>query len=77
MPMTNWKKQSARVVALLVLGVLAGCHRTGSGATDPPDWYCEAFRPISWSSMDSEETILQVTGHNAVWVSLCRDRPGR
>jgi len=28
-------------------------------------------KPISWSVEDTDRTIADVKGHNAVWVELC------
>lgn len=47
----------------------------GSGAIEPiqgADTFCAVGRPITWSSRDTEETIREVTEHNAVWARLCQ-----
>ncbi len=35
------------------------------------DTSCQAFEPIEWSGRDTDETIIQVREHNAVYDSLC------
>lgn len=49
---------------------LAGClPRTASVVTDTS---CSAFTPITWSTRDTPDTILEVRQHNAAWVALCK-----
>ena len=40
---------------------------TGSNARE-----CLMFEPITWSEVDTPETILQVKEHNAVWMGRCK-----
>jgi len=35
------------------------------------DVSCEAFRPITWSKRDTQETVADVKTHNAVFGALC------
>lgn len=47
---------------------LAGC------ATAPMPGavvYCQIEKPISWSKKDTDQTIREVKGHNAVYKALC------
>lgn len=32
---------------------------------------CNAFQPIRWDKLDTDETITQVKAHNAVWLDIC------
>lgn len=32
---------------------------------------CNAFRPIDWSSRDTDETILAAKEHNAAYAEIC------
>lgn len=53
---------------------LAGCvTATGSSATRSA--LCDQFRPIRWSSQDTDQTIAEAKGHNAVGVKLCGWKP--
>lgn len=36
--------------------------------------YCEALNPIFWSKSDTEDTLLQVKKHNALYKELCPQR---
>lgn len=44
---------------------------TPTGAIDPVTVACEAFRPVTYSSRDTEQTQLEVRQHNAVFTELC------
>ncbi len=69
MPDMRLKARGARVLLLMALLMLAGCATTtGSGGTDV---FCSAARPLRWSAADSDETIRQAKGHNAVGRALC------
>lgn len=51
---------------------IATCGQTtASGVTS--NAACILFQPISWSGKDTDETIRQVKGHNAVYVASCGD----
>lgn len=56
--------------AMLMSLPLAGCQTLGS-ATRYLDTSCGAFRPITYSSRDTAETVKQVRGHNAAFDALC------
>lgn len=59
---------------LALLPALAGCTTvTAGGATKAA--LCDQFRPIRWSSQDTNQTIAEAKGHNAVGVKLCGWRP--
>lgn len=76
--MTFWQKPSVPgFVLLMLLPVPAGCQTTRpSTATvaieeSAEGWACLAFRPVSWSSRDTQETVGQIREHNAVWDAVC------
>lgn len=39
------------------------------------DTACQAFAPIEWSTRDTDQTIIQVREHNAVYDDLCVELP--
>lgn len=46
----------------------------GSAGTDPlpgAENFCAIAKPITWSSRDTPETVLEVKSHNAVGKRLC------
>lgn len=52
----------------------SSCATTGSGGTDPlpgAGAFCAIAKPITWSSRDTPETVLEVKAHNAVGKRLC------
>jgi hypothetical protein len=54
--------------------LLSSCATTGSAATDPlpgAQSFCDIARPITWSTRDTPETVLEVKAHNAVGKRLC------
>lgn len=54
------------VIALASALLLGACART-------VDTACTAFTPITYSpTTDSPETVTQVRGHNAAWISICK-----
>lgn len=58
------------VTMTMVLGAISACTTTASVQTSRVA--CEAFRPITWSRTDTEETVAEVKGHNAAYMALCR-----
>lgn len=61
-------------VTVLLLGlapILTGCVTMASGGTETRAALCDQFRPISWSSQDTVETVAGVKAHNAVGKRLC------
>ncbi|MGI9351967.1 MAG: hypothetical protein ACR2O3_10425 [Rhizobiaceae bacterium] len=71
-PMTACYKRLLPAAALVVIAlVLTGCQMVPTVGSDNTRWYCEGFRPITWSARDTTETINQIVEHNAVWESLC------
>jgi hypothetical protein len=61
------------VTLIVVTLTLSGCATTtGISATSAvTSVACRSFQPITWSSRDTDETILEVKAHNAVWSELC------
>jgi hypothetical protein len=56
----------------LMILPLAACQTLGKGiSTRYLDTSCSAFEPITYSSLDTPETVAQIRGHNAAWDSLC------
>lgn len=56
---------------------LAGCQSlTPTGAIRVVDTSCTAFRPITYSSRDTEQTQSEARGHNAAWDALCKPPAG-
>lgn len=55
--------------ALATLSVLTACQTT---STDGTKAVCAIFPPITYSSRDTPETIMQVRRHNAGYESYCR-----
>lgn len=60
---------------MLILTPLASCT-TLAGATKPlvVDTSCAAFRPITYSSRDTTETIQEIRAHNRVYDALCPEK---
>lgn len=57
--------------------ILPGCvATTGSNAVtianSQVNVACQSFRPLSWSSKDTDQTIREAKAHNAAWVALCQ-----
>lgn len=48
--------------------LLAACQTTGTGVTDA----CGQWRPISWSSKDTPQTVDEVKGNNARRKAWCQ-----
>lgn len=70
---SEWKRLTLPVLMLTLSMPLAGCA-TMMGISVPisfVDTSCKAFRPISWSKHDTDQTIREVKGHNAVYDKLC------
>lgn len=61
----------ACLLLVMLLGQSAGIGCATTTATAVTDTYCAAAAPIRWSAGDSDETILQIKRHNAVWTRLC------
>lgn len=71
----NAKRRLSAFALICAMPILASCASlTGSAGTDPlpgAGAFCEIARPVTWSSRDTDETILQVKAHNAVGKRLC------
>lgn len=50
---------------------LAGCATMTAGEGTTGRAVCRSFRPITWASADTDETLRQVKAHNAVGRELC------
>ena len=53
-----------------MLLLMGGCTTLGNG-TSWLDTSCAAFRPITYSSRDTPETVAEVRAHNRVYDRLC------
>lgn len=76
MPKSRKRKPLVMLSPLILATALAGCITpTNSSATNRTvtnGVACGAFSPITWSSKDTAETVLQIKQHNAAWIALCR-----
>lgn len=57
--------------------LLAGCATTTDTAVIDRAaslTACQAFRPIAWSRLDTDQTILDVKSHNAAYAAICGKR---
>ena len=64
-----WRRiVSIFALPMLLAVMLNGCAKTSTSVIDTS---CEAFKPISYSSKDTDATVDQVIGHNAAWDALC------
>jgi hypothetical protein len=58
------------LLMLVTLSALAGCLGTRTVATDKS--VCSIFPPITYSSADTPETVVQIRRHNAGYGSYCK-----
>lgn len=77
MPTAPFAKPTLRASMLLfAMLTLSACgHLTDSGGTKPvrgAETFCAIAQPITWSSRDTDRTVLEVKSHNATGVALCR-----
>lgn len=58
---------------MLALATLAsGCAKMTAGvATETGRALCDVFRPIAWSTSDTDETVGAVKAHNATGARVC------
>lgn len=61
------------VIAMSLPLALCATTPTQTDATDQTKIACEAFKVITYSRRDTDETIIQVREHNAAWAHLCGD----
>lgn len=62
------------VLMSISLPLMAGCATLGAGnSTRYLDTSCEAFRPITYSSRDTAETVAEIRAHNRVLDVLCAE----
>lgn len=58
------------VASLPVL--LTGCATmTPTAGTSVSPLVCEAWRPVTWSSRDTDQTIREARANNAAWEAYC------
>lgn len=72
--MSQTQSRLARLFAMLSLLTLGACATMTDIAgiePAPVSAACLSFHPIRWSSQDTDQTILEVKEHNAVWRALC------
>jgi hypothetical protein len=50
--------------------ILTSCATT-TGSDAPTESFCALAKPIHWSAKDTDETIIEVKEHNAVWKKYC------
>ena len=63
------RAQAANTIGTAAMLLLAGCSRTtGTGAINE----CDFWRPISWSTKDTHETIAEVKANNARRGAWCK-----
>lgn len=69
--MTSTRKQLVLALILSAAALtLSSCATlTAGGETERA--LCSSFRPITWSTQDTDQTIREVKAHNAVGVSVC------
>ena len=58
------------VMLMSLTPTLSACV-TMTGSVETRKVACEAFRPISWSVNDTDQTIREAKAHNAVYTRLC------
>lgn len=56
--------------ALATLLALTACQTTRTAGTDKA--VCSIFPPITYSSRDTAETVIQIRRHNAGFESYCK-----
>lgn len=62
-------RRLSRLGAVLAAFLTSGCvTMTGGGETDV---VCEAWRPVTWSAADTDQTIREVRQNNAAWKAWC------
>jgi hypothetical protein len=65
---------ASKLPMLLVpmLTILTGCTTIRGAGTDRYiDTSCSAFRPITYSSRDTPETVAEVRAHNRAYDAIC------
>lgn len=63
-------RNSLMLTGLAMLSSLAACQTTKTGATDRAA-VCSIFPAITYSSRDTDETVIQIRRHNAGFKSYC------
>jgi hypothetical protein len=54
-----------------MLTILTGCTTLGGANDRYIDTSCSAFRPITYSSRDTPETVAEVRAHNRAYDAIC------
>jgi hypothetical protein len=64
-------------LALMLISLpLASCAiHGGATSTRYIDTSCQAYRPITYSSRDTPETVAEIRAHNRVYDRLCPAEP--
>ncbi len=82
----NWKSftasASAALLTLATTSFLAGCSPTTSTLTVETEGaiaagVCQAWKPVTYSSRDTEQTQLEARANNAARASYCDEAGGR
>ena len=67
----------ATLLSVSCASILIGCSpRIATSAIEQPlpppkATFCAVAKPITWSSKDTAETVVQIKGHNARYDELC------
>lgn len=59
------------VLTLMLSATLTGCATSGIKNLAFLDTSCKAFRVISYSKSDTEQTKTEIRGHNAAYRAIC------
>ena len=74
MPRPQKMPPMAFVTPALALLLSACAPATPPAVTVRTDVSCKVFRKISWSILDTVQTVDEVRRHNARYLSVCRRR---
>lgn len=64
-------KPSRLVTGLGLMLLLAACEHTTLTSVSSGATFCQAYKRITWSDKDTDETIAQIKETNAVHTALC------
>lgn len=71
MPLRSFCRLTALALPLSVASCLHTTNTEGTSAVTQVA--CGAFRPITYSRLDTEQTVRQIRGHNAAFEVVCPD----